>query len=130
MISEIEKAIMTSELGLNPNNDGKVIRINIPPLSGDRRKQLVAKVKGANRSFLAAIKATRLVHPDLARPRQVHGLDPGLGVITQAGRTTLVAGRTLGVRPAIAARRVDQDRAAPIARQQQPYCRTGPSGTV
>ncbi len=41
MISAIEKAILTSNLGLNPSNDGKVIRIPIPQLTEDRRKELV-----------------------------------------------------------------------------------------
>jgi len=44
-IHEINKAIEAAGLGLNPQVDGKQIRINIPPLSGDRRKQLVAHVK-------------------------------------------------------------------------------------
>jgi ribosome recycling factor len=39
-LSTIEKAISMSDLGLTPNNDGKVIRINIPPLTEDRRKEL------------------------------------------------------------------------------------------
>jgi ribosome recycling factor len=39
-VSTIEKAISMSDLGLTPNNDGKVIRINIPPLTEDRRKEL------------------------------------------------------------------------------------------
>jgi len=38
VLAEIEKAIQKSELSVNPNNDGKVIRINIPPLTEDRRK--------------------------------------------------------------------------------------------
>jgi ribosome recycling factor len=42
----IEKAIMKSELGLNPSNDGQVIRIAIPPLTEERRKQLVKLVHG------------------------------------------------------------------------------------
>ena len=40
-ISSIEKAILKSELGLNPINDGRVIRINIPPLSEERRQELL-----------------------------------------------------------------------------------------
>lgn len=39
-VAQIEKAIAMSDLGLTPNNDGKVIRINIPPLTEDRRKDL------------------------------------------------------------------------------------------
>lgn len=45
IISDIEKAIRDSDLGLNPQNDGDVIRINIPALTEDRRKQLVKQVK-------------------------------------------------------------------------------------
>lgn len=44
-IGDIKKAIETSGLGLNPISDGKAVRINIPPLSGDRRKQLSAFCK-------------------------------------------------------------------------------------
>lgn len=45
IIPEIEKAILKSDLGLTPTNDGKTIRINIPPLTEERRKQLVKAVK-------------------------------------------------------------------------------------
>lgn len=41
----IEKAILSSDLGLTPNNDGKVIRINIPPLTEQRRKEIVKVAK-------------------------------------------------------------------------------------
>ena len=44
-VGDIKKAIEASGLGLNPMNEGKQLRINVPPLSGDRRKQLAAKVK-------------------------------------------------------------------------------------
>jgi len=43
-ISDIEKAILKSDLGLNPSNDGSVIRLAIPPLTEDRRKELVKTV--------------------------------------------------------------------------------------
>lgn len=42
----IEKAIINSDLGLNPNNDGQVIRLNIPTLTEERRKQMVKTVNG------------------------------------------------------------------------------------
>ena len=45
-MSAIEKAIMKSELGLNPTNDGQIVRIAIPPLTEERRKQLVKLVQG------------------------------------------------------------------------------------
>lgn len=45
IIKEIEKAILASDLGLTPNNDGKVIRLNFPPLTEERRKEIVKQVK-------------------------------------------------------------------------------------
>lgn len=45
MIGEIEKAILTSDLGLNPSNDGKIIRIALPILTEERRKELVKLLK-------------------------------------------------------------------------------------
>lgn len=45
MLSVIEKAIMESNIGLNPQNDGVIIRLNVPPLTEERRKDLVKKVK-------------------------------------------------------------------------------------
>lgn len=44
-MASIEKAIRNSDLGLNPSNDGTVIRLSFPPLTGDRRKELVKIVK-------------------------------------------------------------------------------------
>lgn len=44
-LKEIEKAIRSSNLGLAPNNDGKVIRLSIPAMSGDQRKKIVAEIK-------------------------------------------------------------------------------------
>jgi ribosome recycling factor len=43
-LASIERAITMSDLGLNPNNDGKVIRLNIPPLTEERRKELIKSV--------------------------------------------------------------------------------------
>ncbi|WP_353121949.1 ribosome recycling factor, partial [Planktothrix agardhii] len=44
MVNIIEKAILLSDIGLTPNNDGSVIRLNIPALTSDRRKELVKQV--------------------------------------------------------------------------------------
>ncbi|MCQ2477667.1 MAG: ribosome recycling factor [Clostridia bacterium] len=43
-LKEIEKAILTSEIGINPQNDGKAIRLNFPPLTEERRKEIVKDV--------------------------------------------------------------------------------------
>lgn len=45
MLREIEKAILISEIGINPQNDGKVIRLNFPPLTEERRKDIVKDVR-------------------------------------------------------------------------------------
>lgn len=45
MISEVEKAIINSDLGLNPQNDGEMVRLNIPVLTEERRKNLVKQAK-------------------------------------------------------------------------------------
>jgi ribosome recycling factor len=44
-LKDIEKAIVASDLGFNPQNDGRLIRINIPPLSGEVRRKMVARIK-------------------------------------------------------------------------------------
>ena len=44
-LKDIEKAIRASDLGLAPSSDGKVVRLNVPPMSGDQRNKLVAKMK-------------------------------------------------------------------------------------
>ena len=58
-IKEIEKSIMRSDLGLTPNNDGKVIRIPIPPLTEERRIQLVKVVKRHGEDGKVAIRNIR-----------------------------------------------------------------------
>ncbi len=45
VLKEIEKAVQKADLGFTPNNDGKLLRINIPPLTEDRRKELAKQVK-------------------------------------------------------------------------------------
>ncbi|MCA1743018.1 MAG: ribosome recycling factor, partial [Desulfovibrionales bacterium] len=57
--SSVEKAIMKSDLGLNPVNDGKVIRINIPPLTEERRKDLVKLAKKYSEDTKVAIRNIR-----------------------------------------------------------------------
>ncbi|MFP5258882.1 MAG: ribosome recycling factor [Acidobacteriota bacterium] len=57
--ADIEKAIMKSDLGLTPVNDGKVIRINIPPLTEDRRKELVKVAKKHTEEAKVAVRNVR-----------------------------------------------------------------------
>ena len=61
----IEKAILTSELGLNPNNDGKVIHLNLPPLTEERRRDLVKHVNHRWRKRVAIRNIRRDSHNDM-----------------------------------------------------------------
>jgi len=68
MIAVIEKAIMQSDLGLNPSNDGKIIRIAIPELTEERRKQLVKVVrKRAEEARVAVRNIRREVNGELKK---------------------------------------------------------------
>ncbi len=58
-IKDIEKAIQASGLGLNPQNDGRVIRINIPPLSTDVRRKMVSRIKELGEEAKVAIRNVR-----------------------------------------------------------------------
>jgi ribosome recycling factor len=58
-IGPIEKAIRVGDLGVNPSNDGKVIRIPIPPLTEERRKDLVKKLHGVAEEHRVAIRNIR-----------------------------------------------------------------------
>jgi ribosome recycling factor len=59
LIGEIEKAIRSSELSLNPSNDGKIIRIAIPPLTEERRKELVKLAKNQAEQSRVSIRNIR-----------------------------------------------------------------------
>ena len=59
ILKDLEKAILSSDLGLTPNNDGKIIRLNIPALTGERRQQLVKIVKKYAEEGKVAIRNVR-----------------------------------------------------------------------
>jgi ribosome recycling factor len=58
-LAEIEKAIQKADLGLNPSNDGQLIRIPIPPLTEERRQELVKKVRKTAEDFKVSIRNIR-----------------------------------------------------------------------
>lgn len=58
-IKDIEKAIVAGDLGFNPQSDGKVIRINIPPLSTDVRKKMVSRIKDLTEESKVSIRNIR-----------------------------------------------------------------------
>lgn len=59
MFREIERAIINSELGITPENNGEVIRISIPPLTEDRRKQLVKQSKAEAENAKVSVRNAR-----------------------------------------------------------------------
>lgn len=59
MVREIEKAILTSDLGINPTNDGKVIRLTFPELTEERRKDLAKDVKKKGENAKVAVRNIR-----------------------------------------------------------------------
>lgn len=59
LIKEIEKAIMTSDIGINPNNDGVAIRLVFPELTEDRRRELVKEIKKKGENNKIAIRNAR-----------------------------------------------------------------------
>lgn len=68
VLPEIEKAIQKSELSVNPNNDGKVIRISIPPLTEERRKELAKVAKSiAERSRVSVRNIRRETNEELKK---------------------------------------------------------------
>ena len=73
LISEIEKAILTADLGLNPSNDGKVIRISIPALTADRRKELVKQAKNMAENSRTSIRNIRRDGNDELKKQQKSG---------------------------------------------------------
>ena len=72
-IKEIEKAIIASELGLTPSNDGKLIRLPIPPLSEERRKDLVKLCKKYGEERKVQIRGFRRDGNDENKKRQKEG---------------------------------------------------------
>lgn len=59
ILRELEKAILTSDIGINPQNDGKVIRLTFPPLTEERRKELIKQVSKIGEDSKVAIRNVR-----------------------------------------------------------------------
>lgn len=70
-LAAIERAIQTSDLGLTPSNDGKVVRIPIPPLTEERRKELVKQVKKLAEDHKIGVRDAR--RSALARLKELEG---------------------------------------------------------
>jgi len=59
ILKEVEKAILASDIGITPNNDGKAIRLNFPPLTEERRKEIVKTIRKKGEESKVAIRSIR-----------------------------------------------------------------------
>ncbi len=59
VLKDIEKAIRSSDLGMSPNNDGKMIRLQVPPMSGEQRNKMVARIKKSAEEAKVACRNVR-----------------------------------------------------------------------
>ncbi|PIF05834.1 MAG: ribosome recycling factor [Draconibacterium sp.] len=78
LIPVIEKAIMTANLGLNPENNGEIIRINIPVLTEERRRSLVKQVNQEGETAKISIRSSRKEANDSLKKLQKDGLSEDL----------------------------------------------------
>lgn len=70
VLKEIEKEILKADIGINPNNDGKVIRLNFPELNEERRKEIVKDIKKIAEESKVALRAIRRDAIDAAKQEQ------------------------------------------------------------
>ena len=73
VLRQIEKAIQTSDIGINPQNDGKIIRLIFPPLTEDRRKELVKDIKKKGEGAKVAIRNIRRDANDVIKKMEKNG---------------------------------------------------------
>ena len=73
ILKEIEKEIQKAEIGINPNNDGKVIRLAFPELTEERRKELVKDIKKMGEDAKVSIRSVRREGMDAAKAEQKDG---------------------------------------------------------
>src|SRR6202163_4536506 len=59
LLKDIEKAIRSSDLGMSPNNDGKMIRLQVPPMSGEQRQKMVTRIKKSSEEAKVACRNIR-----------------------------------------------------------------------
>jgi ribosome recycling factor len=90
MLQAIEKGIIVANLGFNPTNDGNVVRITLPALTEERRKEIVKKVKGEAEHAKVAIRNIRKDINEVIKKLQKEGLpeDEAKGAEAQVQKTT------------------------------------------
>jgi ribosome recycling factor len=84
LIEEIEKAIMRANLGFNPQNDGKLVRISIPPLTEERRRDLVKQAKAISEQAKVSIRNARKEANDSIKGLKNDGLSEDICKVAEA----------------------------------------------
>ena len=74
ILGDIEKAILAANLGFNPKNEGEVLRILVPPLTEERRKDLVKKAKAEGESAKVSVRNVRRAYNDKAKNLEEKGV--------------------------------------------------------
>ena len=83
MLHPIEKAIATSNLGVNPQNDGNIIRLNFPPLTEERRKQLVKQTKDEGEHAKVSVRTIRKESNDQVKKLVKDGVPEDEGKVAE-----------------------------------------------
>lgn len=73
ILKEIEREIIKAEIGINPNNDGKVIRLAFPELTEERRKELVKEIKKMGEEAKISVRSVRREGMDIVKAEQKEG---------------------------------------------------------
>ena len=94
IISEIEKAIIQANLGLNPQNDGETIRINVPPLTEERRKEMVKLAKAEGEQAKVSLRNVRRDANEAVKKLQKDGLAEDLAKDAEAEIQQIIDGFT------------------------------------
>ena len=84
LLDEIEKGIMRANLGFNPGNDGKVVRINIPPLTEERRRDLVKQAKAVAEQAKVYVRNARKDANDEIKALQKDGMSEDTAKVAEA----------------------------------------------
>lgn len=72
-LADVEKAILAADLGLNPSNDGKIIRVPVPPLTSERRQALVKQVRQAAEDAKVRVRHVRRDYNDIFKQGEKDG---------------------------------------------------------
>jgi ribosome recycling factor len=107
LIQEIEKAIMRANLGFNPQNDGKLVRISIPPLTEERRRDLVKQAKAIAEQAKVSIRNARKDANDSIKTLKNDGLSEDIAKAAEAEVQDYTAAYSTKVEALLAEKEVD-----------------------